>query len=110
MKYIRTFESINSSLQVGDWVIASLTSQRAPFTTYPNDPQLIDFLNSTPGQITTIVRKNEEYIKVRYDNIPDIINDRFTNNLRTCVDEQIVLHAKTKEELELKLASNKYNL
>lgn len=90
---------------VGDYILADVS----PYTTRPS---FIEFLATEPGKI-----KQRQHGKltsgyfVTYENIPFNLNDEFgMNNVRYVADEDIIVFAKTKEELLIKLAQMKYNL
>ena len=84
------------------------------------DKKFINFINNNVGQIYYIYRYSHD-IKVKYDNIPDDILNRFhndpdieikpiVNNLCLFGDSLILDYSKNKEELELNLITKKFNL
>lgn len=109
MKYIKPFESQKLQPIEGDWVIMTIDKKSQP--RYKNDPELLEFLEKTPGEIYRIeTYKSGLVFKIKFDNIPLIISDRFTNKSRTSDNSEILMHAKTKEELEKMMLKNKFNI
>jgi len=106
MRYIKEFEKkTNVEISRGDYVLMNYT---------PSHKTLIDlsnFINNTIGIVSKI---SDDFIYVKYDAVPITLQRFFdkTNeiNCRMMYIEDIVDFAKSKEELELKLQANKYNL
>lgn len=101
MKHLKKFnESIEEEPQIGDYAIAGTNSSNIPFKT---------FLNNTIGKIIFIDKVS---VNIEYENIPDSIKDNFNivQNNRTCDRSLLKYHSKYKEELEIILSQNKYNL
>ena len=120
MKYIKKFENINELPNIGDYILIHSTAA---------DVNVRNFVNNTIGVVVGINyskpgkwgHTSEEQIVVKYENAPAEIQSYFrkpskiTSNyknefLRNYYPEQIVEYGKTKEEVELKIASNKYGL
>ena len=121
MKYLKTFEDIKEGYKVGDYVLMNVSSTLK----YVED--FVNFVNSTPGQIYKISpvysHHNGDWlhddILVLYedDDIPNYIKFHMirSNNIKgpvfkTFVSTEIKYFADTKDELEAKIKSDKYNL
>ena len=113
MKYIKKFENIeNTTPEVGDCVLINID-------TIIIKGKIRDFVNNTIGEIIDIRLKIEDEfdneslgdLRVKYSNVPKDIQSWFFNgNIRTFNINQMIEFGKTKEELELKIMSKKYNL
>lgn len=112
MRYIKEFENISKEPQIGDYVFCS--------EQVGNKLDDLDiFLENNIGQIVSI---EDRYIKptkvkecsyfVKYDNIPDNVKDVFSfyDDCRIMVLEEIKFYSSNREEVELKIMANKYNL
>ena len=108
----KIFENLKSELKVGDYVLMRSNASAK---------ELLEFINNNIGQVIKINNFEDLRIRVRYNNIPDNVipwfgfaERQFPPSIRTAARifdiNQIVEFAKTKEELELKLAAKKYNL
>ena len=121
MKYLKRFEDINNEEpEVGDYVIVYDT-----FTYTTNMIEWREFMNTHVGKL---INKRDSgahnskrmFYDVEYENIPENIKkiifkykfDPQTNKAteKGFTIDEIVYWSKNKEELELKLAANKYNL
>ena len=131
MKYIKLFEEIDNKPEVGDYVICvEFDSGLSGLEKFNH------FLSNNIGKIIFIATgQNHDDIEyyVTFDNPPEdildyafytkrlryinnidkdeyeMVNDEYTNI--TEMDGQNIIHcSKNKEELEIKLAGNKYNL
>ena len=107
MKYIKTFENIENLPEIDDWVIMKTLSSHNIVK---------NFINNTIGEVVNLDKTNIQNIDitVMYYDIPEdfkklmnVDSDVYVREFRS---NQIVEFAKTKEELELKLQSNKYNI
>lgn len=100
MKFIKTFEEINtlvSKVEVGDYVIM-----------YTFDKgYLSKFFSENIGRVEV-----EQYhnISVRYDTTPKGYEEEFSDNCRWFPISMLRFSSKNKEDLEVLLASKKYNL
>ena len=112
MKYIKTFElyyDINNYPKIGDYVLINVDFDNRVLT---------DFINKTIGIVTGVELYSDMGIKdtqhdeveVEYDYIPPDIDVWFFNKKRKFKIRRIVEFGETPEELELKIASKKYNL
>jgi hypothetical protein len=111
MKHVKKYEAHNIRPKVGDYVICEELSSY--YSKSDNYEKLIDFINSSVGQIKSI-GVNELYV-IEYFDVPSIITSYFNydknNNSFKIMDEDEILHfSSSREELELKLVSIKYNL
>ena len=110
MKYINKFEkkkylSISEEVEIGDYVI--ITSD--PFFTKNRPKNVVDYIATTIGQIKD--KGPDSYI-VKFDNPPEF-NSGFDKSLKTgwtTYENEILFFSPNKEELEMKLAAQKYNL
>ena len=103
MKYLKTFEHLQNP-EIGDYVIIKTKS---------TDPVVKEFINTTIGEIFFV---KENKIKVKYDNVPTILQNWFgyshneNKYYRNFLIDQIVNISKSKEELKLILQKRSYNL
>ena len=74
-----------------------------------NDENFDNFLENNIGIITETPMHFETY-EVKFDNIPQNLKGYFFNKERSFYIEQIIHFAKNKEDLELYIQANKYNL
>lgn len=120
MKYLKTFEKLQEQPEVGDYVLINTVSTIKGVSEYINNTfgQIIDI---QPDKIDIWDFKSVGDIVVKYTDVPSEIKSWFNKNKnitrnyarefdRRFSPEQVVAFAKTKEELELKLTANKYNL
>lgn len=104
MKYLKEFDRLYSNYpDVGDYVIINTTSKGA---------ELKEFINNNIGVATSV---GANTLRVSYENIPDSIIMHFHRDdegrlFSVEMIEDIVDFAKTKEDLEIILNANKYNL
>jgi len=102
MKYLKYYENIEDNLEVGDYVLIKINI--LPYTQKQIDTE--NFINNI------ITDRND--VVVLYENVPETIKSYFNINngldIRTFDINRIVEHGKTKEQLELKLQANKFNL
>jgi len=96
MKYMIPFGTDKNEPQVGDYVIVHGTSR--------ND-ELNVFLLNNIGKVDEKIRSA---LRIKYHGLKKIKN--FDKNTTWVNIREIKVFAKTKEELELKIAANKYNL
>jgi len=114
MKHLKTLETISNDPQIGDYVIIK---------SYSPVDEVNDFINNNIGQIIDISQSKYSFSKYRlsiiYDNIPSEIKQYFENNnikgtfydgFRDYKFSDIIEYSKNKEDLEIILSSNKYNL
>jgi len=107
MKYIKKFENTEDKPKVGDYVLISID----------NDEEN-DFYSNNPGQIIKFftLQKYRFTVMISYGkNIPDNMKNILLLNKRCgyykIFDyEDIFIFSKNKEDLKLKIASNKFNL
>lgn len=98
MKYLKSYEAKKLRPQIGDYVkMRSLGVDNTPFKI---------FLDNNVGQIKDINKKN---VYVYYENVPDHLVS-FPNNSRVFLLSQLEEFSKTKEDIEIKISANKYNL
>jgi len=99
MKYIRTYENIKE-VQVGDFVQIKTNNKYSGFY---NPQKIIDTVNNTVGQISSKEGNLDIIVKYKIKYANDDLQLRFQK-------KDIVEIGKTKEDVEAKLAANKYNL
>ena len=121
MKYIKYFESESiEEPQIGDYVLCKKEKYVHPHadmydtTIYDAiNKKVRKFINTTFGKIVSNViinHKQELGFGVKYENIPEFIEQEFTNGLRAMKKSEIIEFAPSKEELQAKIISNKFNL
>lgn len=123
MKYIKRFENIEDVPKVGNFVLISMNRSNSVIKfggiEMPRYNKIKDFVTHNIGKIVNIRLKivDEFYnksagdLRVEYDNIPKDIQSWFSkDNKRAFSVDQIVEFGKTKEELEEKLMTKKYNI
>lgn len=128
MKHLKYFESIIEEPQIGDYVLCKEEKYVHPHADmydcwYPtsDDTRIHDainksvreFINTNFGQIVSMVIINDKQelgFRVKYENIPEYIKTQFTHGHRAMKKTEIIEFAPTKEDLEAKISSKKYNL
>jgi len=105
MKHIKTFENSKNTPEVGDYILANYDS------IFDSLKDLVDFMNNTIGVVANITSFNP-YVK--YDNVPINLKKYFNRNgSKGIVDvslDHILYFSKSKEEIEMKLNKNKFNI
>lgn len=115
MKYLKSFEVLDKySINNKDYTIFDLKIGYYVKANYGNamEKEVRDFLDKNIGIIVNINR-NKNIFQVEYVNVPENIKEYFdeAGYLRLLFDiSGLIEYAPTKEELELKLTYNKYNL
>jgi len=122
---ITLFEQYSNNPEVGDYILTN-KSLWGGSSTYPQFDKYVNFINNTPGKIIRIFDNYGSTIYfVKYDNMPkdiddwldihgsrdDLIEPGF--NQRKCeryLRKDILVFAKTIEELIIKKETEKYNL
>jgi hypothetical protein len=102
MKYLKTFEENENEPQVGDYVIVR-----------ENRILLLDsFFSENVGRIVDDKYSRRYPFLVQFENIPDDLKIEFgdKNNSRQFSIDEIDHWSKNKEDLELMISANKYNL
>jgi len=94
----KIFENINENPKVGDYVI--LKPEQCNYLDNGQNDKLIDIIKTNIGQITKI-HGSGEIFKIEFENVATPFNVRIL---------KIKYWSNNKEELELKLQANKYNL
>jgi len=112
MKYVKTFESVNSKYEIGDYVICKEKSGDI----------LNKFLLNNIGQIVDINYREEHPYVIKYEDIPEILSGRFDEvvkkddpdytykDRRVMKYQEIIYHSKNKKDLEPFILSNKFNI
>jgi len=111
MKYIKTFEDLNTEPKIGDYVLMNSTM---------NNINLNKFLADNIGKILNIDYNNDyTSIEVEYEDIPSDIQYLFgfnTNNLqigkgfRDFLLSSIIDKSENKEDLKYKIDAKKFNI
>ena len=109
MKYIKTYENIDSEPKIGDYVICIDKGQ--------DDEEFIDFLSNNIGKIVSIGIKlyiSYDYV-VQYEYIPEEIAYYFhtynkNKNSRPMNINEIIEFSENKKDLEMYIDAKKYNL
>jgi len=112
MKHLKTYEKTYEIIeedepQVGDWVICSVLSIDAI-----NWTELNDFLNTNIGKYAENDGTGFKPYIIRYKNVPNKLNNENFNGdmFRYVHRREIVRFSKNKEDLEIYIDANKYNL
>lgn len=124
MKHLKAYENLINEPQIGDYVICQDSVLARNFS---NNKSTIIFLSNNIGRIITDdsidydVSKRYSYV-IKYENIPKDIEDYFNlrkkeseknfemSGLRAFSLEEIIYHSKNKEDLEIYIDTEKYNL
>lgn len=112
MKYIKKFENEKKLPKVGDYILIKSKYVEGVFN---------EFFKYNIG---IVVRKGYLYWKVKFNNIPQHLKSRKLKNefksdeeskiynkcTWTIYEDEIIDFSENKEDLEMKLTANKYNL
>ena len=117
MKYIKTYEDLANNPEIGDYVICDEKG---------NDEEISDFEKNNIGRVVdyrTVYNTNPTFdsistffnIFVQYKNVPNEIYDDFDYhkriaNCRIFSKKEIKYCSKNKEDLEIILQANKFNI
>jgi len=113
MKYLKHFEYNEDPPYIndGDYVLFYYSETENYAYHIGLDTKLKEFINNNIGYVITSSSINNEWINVQYDNIPKDIVYKFNKGNEVLLTKHNILEvAKTKEELEMTLSANKYNL
>lgn len=110
MKYLKAFDHriISKNVNEGDYIVAEING---------ND-NISNFINNNIGHIV-LINNGPAWLSVTYENVPDnimnsftIIEDKYNTFLYnyTIHIDDVKYYARTKEELEFELTTNKFNL
>jgi hypothetical protein len=97
MKYLRTYEELGKP-EIEDYVICRPLDDR--------DPDLNDFLKTHIGQL--VGRRYFDY-DIKFEKVPKYIIDCYDNPIQF-EREEIIHWSKNKEDLQIYIDINKYNL
>jgi len=107
MKYIKQYESINNIPQVGDYIL---------FEDSDLKKEISNFMSNNIGLIVSKELVLYDYV-VKYENVPDELTPYFSyaylkygRNCRGIERSDIIYFSSNKEDLEIRLQANKYNL
>lgn len=117
MKYLKKYEKLQKDgfkkgkYKKGDYIIFDYKPDDDSVWNLRLTPELRDFLNSTIG-IIVLPADASGWIDVRYDYIPDNIKNKFQSVSNTILldKNRVLCTAESKEDIEKKIAMNKYNL
>jgi len=106
MKHLKLFENLNRQLEIGDYVLC-IDGEKL------HDSVFDRFLKENIGKYVGDLA-GTKYMVVQFDYLPDNFgymthSKDMKNSLRFAPDE-IIYWSKNKEELELIVTANKYNL
>jgi hypothetical protein len=113
MKHLKTFEVVRhlsdikkTELEIGDYVVLKMW--------HNDNSELIKFVNSNIGEIVYLSSLAID-VTVEYENVPISINKYFNKSgdnkyNRTFHTNEIEYYSTDKEELEIAIAANKYNI
>jgi len=100
MKHLRKYENVKSKgPSVGDFVICKSHTNSSYIG------RKIDIFIKT--NIGEIIAKNWDEFEVKFDNVPELLNDYMIDHYRK---NEIEHYSKNKEDLEVYIDANKYNL
>lgn len=105
VKEYKEYKNNKSKLKIYDYVICHSSANYM----YHNQ-EMIEFLNNNVGQYVKYFRNVELRYGVKYDNLPSNLNINLTDNLLWFERLEIIDYSNNKDELELKIAAQKYNL
>ena len=98
----KLFGSINEGEpKVGDYVICEESV---------SGEVVKEFISNNIGIFSKSIHDETFKYSIEYENIPDNIYGAFTNKCRRMSRQEIKYWSKDKEELEILLVTNKYNL
>jgi len=107
MKYIKKLKNYIEELEKGDYVKLN----------YITDNQDVNnFFDTNIGKVDDVFGYNPLLFAVKFEYVPDNISERFIKYRNHYIyhvsfnSEDLVAYAKTKEELELEIATNKFNI
>lgn len=111
MKYLKKFENLNNPIEIGDYVICDEAILDYTDKEYM---KAINFVSNNIGKYVKYLIA-DKYAVIQFENVPDDIKEYFSaddefENCRNMYMFEIIMHSKSKEELESKLAADKYNL
>ena len=109
MKYIKTFEKLDRTIKKGDYAIINFDT---------TNPEVTDFFKNNICKIIDVRKgSHHKWIQFGYENVPDELIEWFNKksgkyyiyhiDLNIC---DVQKYSKNKEELELELQANKFNL
>ena len=120
MKYIKQYEDVNRKYKIGDYVICDEMEGNNGVT-----KELKKFLANNIGQITDNTYGDTCLYVVRYENIPNMLRERFNeiikkdidgvvvdeyDDRRVMIDDEIIYSSKNKKDLEPFIILNKFNI
>ena len=112
MRHLKQYENLFNEPKKGDYVIYKDEGTSSE----PLDFVFDDFVASNIGIISKIVTKqidneyDEKRYGIKYNNIPKEIFDYFNNNIRTVYRSEIIYFSPNKEDVEMQIKANKYNI
>ena len=116
MKYLKKFENIKKSLNLGDYVICEET----PSSGFEKQrfKDIIEFERTNIGKYVKSINGNGKFkYAIYYDDIPQEFKDKFfmkegdiDKYCRVMSRKEIIHISKNKEELEAMINANKFNI
>ena len=108
MKHLKQYEDTSIKPKVGDYVLCEEDGDEA-------SDMLNLFIKNNIGVVDTVDINSKYPYVISYENVPKNINDEFKHNynrqcLRQMKKHEVKYWANNKEELEIKISANKYNL
>lgn len=115
MKHLKTYESIDNKLNIGDYVVVHYEKTTDFGGGKTTDAIIIDYLNNNIAQISSFDRADKNYIVVNYETKPDksilIYFEHINNFYKKIINKNFIIAVgKDKEELESVLVGRNYNL
>jgi len=115
MKYIKTFETSNKRLNLGDYVICKEIPDMFDKENYKD---IIEFEKNNIGKYVKYIPDNGKFkYAIYYDDLPQKFKDKFfmkegdiDKYCRVMSRNEINYNSKNKEELEAIIAAKKFNI
>lgn len=100
-------EMNNGDPQIGDYAIIYKNNC---FNIDYFDGEIQKFYKFVNNNIGIIINITDNYIRIKYQNIPENILIFFDENLTLNAEKKVVIYAGTKNNLEMKLSAKNFNL
>jgi hypothetical protein len=100
----KIFEHLNFLPKVDDYILINIKTKELPIF-------FNEFINNTIGRVSEIFKGNSSQLVVKYLNIPDNCRDFFENDGNKIMNTRdIVCWSEKKEDIEIYINTNKYNI
>jgi hypothetical protein len=107
---MKTFEQYsNDEPTIGEYILA--VEKIDAFIEKSDAVEIETFISENIGTLFAINTDGKiKLFIVQYENVPEHLKSYFYLNRRTFYIQEIVFHCETKEEVEIKMQANKFNL